>query len=258
MDTATLEAPGIGHNSLAVGEDLIDRLQMDHTDLLERWDQLHASEARMPVIKDEESARKVSDYIDLINGLINRANAEHKKVKEPYLTGGRQVDEFFFRGVRDPATDLKKRVSMKLKAYMDERAAAERRAREEAERAAREEAERKAREAAEAAKSLQDESELEAAIAAEEEARQAEIAAAQARQAAAAKASELASVKGTLGRTKSLKTFWDFADLNRDAIDLNKLRPYLPMDGLEKAVRAYIAAGGRDLPGVRIFENTRL
>jgi flagellar biosynthesis GTPase FlhF len=257
MDTLTAE-PGIGHNSLAIGDDLIDRLQMDHTDLLERWDQLHAGEARMPAIMDEESARKVSDYIDLIGGLISRVKKEHQAAKEPYLKGGRQVDEFFFRGIKEPAEALHLRAKGKLKAYMDARAAEERRKREEAERLAREDAERKAKEAAEAAKALEDESDLEQAIAAEEAARQAEIEAARARDAAAAKSAELAKVKGTLGRAKSLKTFWDFADLNRDSLDLNKLRPYLPLDGLEKAVRAYIAAGGRSLEGVRIFENTRL
>ena len=44
--------------------------------------------------------------------------------------------------------------------------------------------------------------------------------------------------------------------LDRDALDLSTLRPFLPLDALEKAVRGFIRAGGRELKGVRIFENT--
>ena len=44
--------------------------------------------------------------------------------------------------------------------------------------------------------------------------------------------------------------------LDRETIDLEALRPHLPTQALEQAVRSFIRAGGRKLEGVRIFENT--
>ena len=34
-------------------------------------------------------------------------------------------------------------------------------------------------------------------------------------------------------------------------------RPHIPRDAIDKAVRAYVKAGGRELVGARIFENTK-
>lgn len=252
--------PPSTHNqeTVVIGEALSESLALDNLELLQRRDQLVAAEARMPAVTDDESARKVSDYIDLLNALIKTAKTAHGETKAPYLEAGRSVDEFFFRGITEPADLICRRSKQALQKYLADKAAAERRAREEAERKAREEAEQKRREAEAAAQKLRDEQDLQSAIEAEQAAKAAEVAAVQARQAAVAPTSDMAKVKGTVGRAKSLKTFWDFADINRDSLDLNKLRPYLPLDGLEKAVRAYIAAGGRTLDGVRIFENTRI
>ncbi len=58
------------------------------------------------------------------------------------------------------------------------------------------------------------------------------------------------------GAVASLRRFWDMDDLDRETLDLATLRPFLPLDALEKAVRAFIKSGGRELKGVRIFENT--
>jgi hypothetical protein len=75
--------------------------------------------------------------------------------------------------------------------------------------------------------------------------------------AAVVTAAELSRSRGDYGSVASLRTYWDFADLERAALDLETLRSHLPQDALEKAVRSYVKAGGRELRGVRIFENTQ-
>jgi hypothetical protein len=260
VNAVDTELPPKDHNqdTVIIGELLDETLPIDHAELLERRDQLIDAEDRMPAITDDESAAKVSDYIDLLAGLVAANKKTHEQVKAPYLAASKQIDDFFFRGVRDPVTEVWNRAKAKLKAYIDAKAAAERKAREEAERKAREEATRLAREAEEAARKAQTEQDLQKAIQVEEQAQAAQVAVVAARQEATVKTSELASVKGTVGRAKSLKTFWDFRDIDRASLDLEALRPYLPLDGIETAMRAFIKAGGRDIKGATIFENTRL
>lgn len=252
---------GVGHNSQAmilVGDDLTDMLAMENAEILSRRDELVEAESRMPEIVDTETAKKASDYIDFLNALNGNMQAAHDEAKKPYLAGGATVDEFFYRGIRDPIAGVLMRVKGMLKKYLDAKLAAERKARDEAERTARLEAERLAREAQEAASKLTSEAQLPAALQAEAVAEVAKVAAVEAAQLASAPSNELASVKGSVGRAKSLKTFWDFRDLNRAVLDLEALRPYLPVDGLEKALRAFVAAGGRKIGGADIFENTKL
>lgn len=256
-----LERGVIGHNSqnlVPVGEELAELLDLSHTPLIERRDQLVEAESRMPPVTDDETAAKASDYIDLLNALIAKAKEAHKEAKAPYFDSGKVVDEFFFRGITDPVGEVLKRAKQTVALYLVGKAAKERAAREEAERVAQAEATRLAREAAEAAQKLETEADLQQAIEAETAATEAQVIAVEATQAAGAKTSAMASVKGTVGRAKSLKTFWDFRNIDRQTIDLNALRPYLPVEGLEKAIRAYIAAGGRKIDGADIFENTRL
>ena len=49
---------------------------------------------------------------------------------------------------------------------------------------------------------------------------------------------------------------WVFDEIDRASLDLEALRFHIPADGLEKAVRSFIKAGGRELRGTRIFETT--
>jgi tryptophan 2,3-dioxygenase len=60
------------------------------------------------------------------------------------------------------------------------------------------------------------------------------------------------------GSVSSLRTVWDFRDLNKDVVDLEKLRPFIHVDAIEKAVRAYIKSGGRELQGVTIYEDRKV
>lgn len=81
---------------------------------------------------------------------------------------------------------------------------------------------------------------------------------------AGAKPAELGKSRGEYGGQTSLKQFWNYTDLDRDRIDLEALRGHIPHDALEKAVKSWIKAnadllaGGTELFGVSIYEDTRL
>ena len=187
------------------------------------------------------------------------------------MHGGRTVDTFFKR-LADPLDKAKATLQDRLTLYERAKAAEERQWREEAARREREEAqrlqaiadERERRAAEELERAADTDADLDDATEAEDEARQAEAEARQAdadavvaERAANAKAAALHTTRGDYGSSSSLRTFWDFADLDRGALDLDALRLHIPLDGLEKAIRAYIKAGGREMRGVRIFKNTK-
>ncbi len=273
MTDAALDVRGLGDNRPPVREVLAERnedlrawLEEEGTDLTERRDELLAATERAPTeIADEEWCHKVEDLIKMIATCAKTAEARRVADKEPVLQAGRLIDGFY-KSVGEwpfkssPLAKADKTLRGPLNVYLRKKADAERRAREEAERKAREEAERAAREVAARVKALKDEKDLEAAIAAEETAKQAAADALKAQKAAEVNAAELSRTRSDHGAVASLRTFWDFKTEGdaafRAGLDLEALRSHLSMDALEKAVKSFIRAGGRELCGVVIFENT--
>lgn len=249
--------PGsIGHNEPPDDITILrDRLAEEAKPLLRRRDELLAGVDRAPLeIEDEIVCGKVADLVKLVTACHKAAEGQRIARKEPFLESGRAVDGFF-KGITDPLEKARKLLDQRLTAYQRRKAEEERRRREEEARRQREEAERARQEAEARAAALKNEADLRAAIAAEEQAKQAQADAAAAQKAAEAKAAELSRSRGDLGAVASLRTYWDFSDLVRAELDLEALRPHLPQDALEKAVRSFIRAGGRELRGCRIFEN---
>jgi len=248
-----------GHNlpppDLLTGDALRSKLIEEHDALLRRRDELLAAEARIPAIDSEDAARKVSDYIKQIAAAAKATDAARVGVKEPYLEGGRGVDGFF-KAITDPLATTKRNVEAKLTAFLRAKEAEERRRREQIEREAREQAEDARREAEAAEKAARDTPTLETAIAAEDASKIAEADLVKAEKSAEVKAAELSRVRGEFGAVSSLRTSWVFNEIDRATLDIEALRPHLPIDGLEKAVRSFIKSGGRELRGVRIFETT--
>lgn len=226
---------------LLLGDALRARLRDEHLGLLDRVDALVAASLRVPPIVDEDIARKVADFVRQVAACIKAAQVERVGEKEPYLEGGRAIDGFFAVpiGVLEA---IKAKQTADLTKYQQAKEAAER-ARREAE------ADEARRQADEKLKAARDEASLTAAIMAEQEADK------RARE-AIAKPADLSRTRGDLGAVASLRTEWVFADLDRADLDLEALRDHLPADGLERAVRSYIKAGGRQLRGVRIYEST--
>ncbi len=278
MPIEVLDDERLGHNRPPADEDpLVTRLLEDHDALFTRAGQLLKAGERVPATLDDEvTVQRVQDFVKQVAACIKAGKSIHEAEKEPFLAGCRKIDTLFFGRIRDPLTELKKRIEARLTTYLRAKAEAERRAREEAERKAREEAERARREAEEAAERarreaeaarLENEADLEREIEAEaarkRQQEEAERRAAQARaeaeraaRDAAAKAAELSRTRGEQGSVASLRTQWIGIIEDRDALDLEALRPHLPEDGLEKALRSFIRAGGRQLRGARIFEDT--
>jgi hypothetical protein len=249
----------IGHNEpprdLLTGDALRDRLLDLHSALLRRRDQLLMASERVPDIDSDEVAAKVSDFIKQVMAASKAAEGARIAEKEPYLEGTRGVDGFF-RQISDPLDKLKRTIESRLTLYLRAKAERERREREERERLAREEEARRRREAEEAERKLWDEKSLKEAIDADKRAKEAEADRIAAEKAAQAKAADLSRTRGEYGAVSSLRTSWTFERVYREELDLEALRMHLPLEGIERAIRSFIKAGGRELRGVKIFETT--
>lgn len=118
MDTITRH-----HNSPPIAE----RLALDHADLIKEATEAAALvPAELRAIETDEEAAAYTDTAADIKGIIAQANAAFTVEKEPWLTGGRAVDDFFaFRKTLDAAV---RRVTAALNARADAIRAAVRRA----------------------------------------------------------------------------------------------------------------------------------
>jgi hypothetical protein len=240
---------------LLVGDALREKLASENNDLIRRRDDLLAAAGRIPAIDSDDIAGRVSDYIKQLTALTKAAESKRTDAKEPYLEGGRNIDGFF-RAITDPVAKAKTAIERRLTDYLREKEARERREREEQERLAREAAETARREAEARARALADEQSLQAAIAAEKAAETASADLVKASQAAEVKPAVLSRTRGDYGAVSSLRTQWVFEGIDRETLDLEALRFHIPADGIEKAVRSFIKAGGRELRGTRIYETT--
>lgn len=251
-------SPGPGHNRgplLATPDEMREDLAHDHSKLIARRDELIEASGRIPDIDNEDIARRAGDFVKQLMAAMKAAEAARVGAKEPYLEASRAVDGFF-RALWDPLDKVKRDVERRLTTFLRVKADAERREREERERQARAaEAERR-READEAAARMQSQRDLDEAVAADERAKQAEADRVKSTKEAEAKAAEMSRTRGEYGSVSSLRTTWTFSDLDRGTLDLEALRPHLPQDGLERAVRSFVKAGGRELTGAHIFETT--
>ena len=255
MSEAT--GPGLGHNEPPDPiADLRERLEAENQDVLGRAEQLLSACRRMPLaVEDEQVAAAFSDQIMLLHKCARVAEDRHKLAKEPHLLAGRAVDGFFKRRIIEPMQAAAEEANRKLTAYHRAKAERERRARE-AEAAEAAERERQERALAAAALAAADtDASLERAIDAEGQARLAEAAAADAKRAADAKAADLSRTRGEYGSTASLRGVWKGEVEDKATLDLEPLRPYLTPDSLQKAINAFVRAGGRALRGAKIFED---
>lgn len=247
-----------GHNLPAdpaapIRADLEERFRA----ILDRSADLLSAAERVPAaVEDDETAGRIGDFIKQVTGCIKASEIARTSAKEPHLAAGRAVDGFF-KGISDPLDKAKRSIESRLTTWLRKKEAAERAAREEAARVEREAAEKARREALAAEEAITNAKTLGEALEAEDRARKATADAQAAQKAAEVKPAELSRSRGDLGSVASLRSFWDFADLDRPTLDLETLRNHLPLEALEKAVRSFVKAGGRELRGARIYENTQ-
>lgn len=250
------DLPSIGHNAPNSEEALRASLADKHADIAKRASDLIEAFDRAPVIiADDETASKMADFTKQFSAAIKALDGARIAEKEPFLMSGRVVDGFFQKlitGLEKP----KKAILDRITAYQQEQAAAERRRRLEAEAAAAAEAERTRLAAEKVAENVKGEKSLAKAVVAEDIANQAAADAIEASTAANAKPADLVKTRGDYGSMASLRTNWIFEITDKGALDLEALRPYLAPADLEKAVRGFVRAGGRELKGARIFQST--
>lgn len=245
---------GLHHNNPPSEAEIVrEKLDANHADLVARRDALLAGVARAPeTISDDATCGRVADFVKQLTAHIKTSEAARTAAKEPYLSAGRAVDAYF-KGVTDPLDAAKKTLSKRMDAFINAKIAKERREREEAARLAREEAERQERELMAKAADMKG-PEADVAI---DDALQAKADADRAAREASAKSADLGRTRGDLGGVATARTTWEVEVLDIHAVPLESLRPYLAVDAVERAIRAFVRAGGRSLPGVRIYEDTR-
>lgn len=230
---------------------LRDRLALDHAPLAEEVENLAAKANAAPKIVDsDQAANLVGDLIKEIAAEAKRVNGTREAEKEPFLKGGREVDGFF-KAFSDRLDRMKDGLQARITAFLRAKAAEARRLQEEEANRLRFEAEQRRLEAEQAAKAgrMDDaQADMREAIAAEDGAHEASLA-------ASSKPADLARTRSDSGTLSTLKATWTFEIADWDSVDLTKLRPHLKRDDVEKAIRRYVQVGGRELAGVRIFQD---
>lgn len=250
-----VEARGLGDNQPPEGDAITLRLRETHQKALARRDELLAEVDTLPeAVTSDDEEEAASDVVKDLQGHAKSVERTRVDEKEPFLEGGRRVDGFF-NDIKDSLNEAKRRIEKRLTAYQRAKADEERKRRAEEERQRREEAERARQEAERRAAEAEDDEGLDGAIDAEEEARRQAADAERAAREAGAKAADMSRSRSARGTVASLRTFWTFRNLERETLALEPLRQHLPQGALEQAVRSYIAAGGRALDGVEIYED---
>ncbi len=267
----------IGHNKPPSDLDILrERLNLEQSDLKDRKTELLASCGRLPEqCTTEEMAGKFADLSKQIATCIIRTKSAYSMEKEPHdvlLAACRG----FFAGIKDPLDDARKILTERLKAYQTElerikreraekaasdariaAAKAKKEAADQLARAAKIEADALAKAQAEEASEAETEAALNKAIKADREATDAANVAAAKQEAAKVKSADLTRARGELGSVTSLSEHWTFEIENLKIVDLETLRPHIPVDAIYQAIRAHIKVGGRagSLKGVRIYKD---
>lgn len=233
---------------------LAERLALDHETLTERVaDILTLARETIPaeITSDEENSR-IGDVVKGIRGLIKEIGDAKDTEKRPHLDANKTIEEFF-KSLTERLTKGRDVIEARGKKYLDKKAVEERQRREEAAKAAREEAERKLREA-QAAEEQGKEVHAEIAL---DQATQADRRAQVIEKAVDDSAADMARTRLAGGGVSTLRTSWEFKVEDYEAVDLNALRAFFANSEIDKAIRGFVRSGGRQLRGVKIFEDTK-
>lgn len=248
MDALESAEPGLGHNNPptpTLAEAWRDRIALDpaFVALKASLADAAAKAKAVTVVDDDDDYKNAADAIALSTKVFKAASTMRVAEKEPFLTAERMVDGVFGSIVED-MVEATKVVRAAGDRYTQEKVARERAILEENARKARE-AEDKARHEAETAKRN---------VAAKEAVSQvATQTAIMAEQAAAVKPAEIARVRSESGSMATARTETKIT-VDRDTLDLDKLRPYIALDALEKAAKAAHKAGLKNIAGVTVSE----
>lgn len=249
MDAQT--AAGIGHNSgdpepIMVIDGLLDDLTMGWRHKVSRRDDLLAGYARFCIasadgIHDDEAQGKAGDFAKQLKAEVKLCEAIREEVKRPVLDATRIIDGFF-KGIADPLRAAATEIERRMTTFAREKADAAR-------RAAEEERRRLAEEAARAAAAAADEAAKAAPAPPAWDEPEAPVIAAPP---PIPKPAEASRVHGDLGSVSSLRGKWTYEIEDEAAIPRSMMMPN------ERMIRAAIASGKREIPGLRIFNEQKV
>lgn len=254
----------IGHNRPDYAGDLQTRLPMDYQHFLDTVAEHEAKALDLPeTVESDEDDKRVSDFIAQMRTTYKSVEATRVDEKEAFLKAERAVDGFFQPALGRIKT-LADRLTRRVTEYKNAKAAAERRAREEAARVEREKADKLRREQEEAERRAEEATRADRAAAHNRkaddkafEAQKHEQKADELRTMAEAPAADLARTRSDKGTLSTLATQWVGVIDDYQAIPLEQLRQYISTKEIDRAVSAFVRAGGRQLPGVRIYEESK-
>jgi hypothetical protein len=240
-----------GHNNPPSDAEILSaKLAEDAAEILKRAKDLLEASGRIPdSFEDEDTAQKAAEFIKRVNTCKKALEDQRTKAKEPFLLSGRMVDTFFKAHDQSLNAAIAK-VKVPLDAFTKAKVDAERKRLVELEAQKRQEAEAMA--AVAVAVSHNDVGAGEVAF---EDALEAELSANKLQVASQAK-SGLAAVRTETGVTASIRTTWVGEVENIHTLDLEALRFLFKADDLQRALNAYVRAGGRELKGAKIWEKS--
>ena len=223
--------------------------------------------ARVPEEIDEGTEALATDFVRQVKQTLKDAEDLRKETKRPFDERGKAIQEHF-RVLVGPAANMLEQVLGRLSRYQRAKEArvraeaeARRREAEAEERRKREEAERLQREAEEKARAAHDEkARAEAAARFDEAARAGQAAEQAAEQAKQAEKEQTGPVhlKGDYGSTGFTRDHWACEITDSDALPAGILWRYVDDGCREKALRAAVKDGLREIDGARIWEEDKI
>ena len=238
-----MQAATIGHNQPPSFEEIL--AEKYAADLNAAAEIILDAEALPKLIDDPKQAEELTDFIKTANEAAKKLDAHHTVEKKVYLEGGRKVDKFF-KGHIDCLEQIVKRAKAPLAAYMAKKGEEERQRLLKEEEEKRKAAEATAKQAAELAKAG-----LEAQAATAQEAADRQQSEANEAKRTANGSGLVKSVGGS--GTAGIQKKWTGEIEDASKIDLNALRNCFSEDAVQKAINCFVAAGGRELAGVKIW-----
>lgn len=234
---------------------LVEKMTEAAAPLVKELDALAEKANALPkTVKSDEENLEVGAVVKEARSISKRVEALRVEIKAPIIQAGKDVEAFF--GV--PADRLKRIITTledRGTAFVNAKAAGERRLREEQARIAREKAEEERRKADAAA----DAGRVQTAAKAEGRAEAAEDQARRFEMAAEKSNADLVRARGAGWTVATAKTKQDIRIVNFAEADLETLRPFLDREQVLKAARAWlkVTKGTEALKGFEIFDDLK-
>lgn len=230
---------------------IVKQLKEKHDPLLKKAESLIEADKRiLPKCESEEYATKLTNFIKQANEVGRLLDKNRLEENKPYKAAGKTVDELF-NGVDKLLDGIKTKAQRLLTGWLQQKAAQE----QESRRLAAAELHRESLAQAEAARALQEAGRRHEAAEVMQGAERIADNAEHMANTATMKTAVVAQVRGATANA-SLRTKVVGEIINKAELDLEALRSYITMDGLQRAIDLFIAAGNRELKGAKIYEKS--